>query len=173
MSVRPAKYPHTHHQNGTLNSLDTQVLLLAGHIVRAHNAALLAGSDRAREHTPEGVEAPLVRGGHHLGDVHHQHAVGVAALHAEEGLVVVGALVQHLGTVLLGRDRRRQVDADHGQQSVAGWQPRLHDRLHQRLASRLDLVLVLGRDLDGQLLDELQVLLLSEVHDSREDLSHK
>jgi len=65
------------------------------------------------------------------------------------------------------------VNTDHAQQSVSGWQPSLHDRLHQRLASWLDLVLVLGQDLDGELLDQLQVLLLSEVHDRRDNLEDR
>ena len=88
----------------------------------------------------------------------------------KESLVVVGSLVQHLCAVLLGSDWRWQVDGDHRQECVASGQPRLHDDLEQRLAALHELFLFLDGYLDVELLDELQVLLLAEVHDAREDL---
>mmetsp|Transcript_101970 Transcript_101970/g.141726 ORF Transcript_101970/g.141726 Transcript_101970/m.141726 type:complete len:289 (+) Transcript_101970:696-1562(+) len=61
-----------HHQHGTLDVLHVQVLLAAGLVVRALDTDLLAGSNGAREHAAEGIEAALVRGGHHLRHIHHQ-----------------------------------------------------------------------------------------------------
>eukprot|EP00967_Tisochrysis_lutea_P023621 scaffold27132_cov17-Tisochrysis_lutea.AAC.6 len=53
-------------------------LPLTGHVVGAQDADLVAGADLAGEHTAEGQEAALIRGGNHLGHVHHQGTVGVA-----------------------------------------------------------------------------------------------
>lgn len=82
-------------------------------------------------------------------------------------------LIQKLSSVLLSSDRRWQMDSDHSQESVTSWQPRLHDGLEKWLTALLELVLVLRRDLDVELLDELQVLLFAEVHDRREDLEDR
>lgn len=70
----------SHHEDGTLDGLFIQILLLSGSVVGAHDAGLLAGGDLAGEDTTEGVETTFVGGGHHLGDVHHQGTVGIAVL---------------------------------------------------------------------------------------------
>ena len=85
-----------HHEDGPLDGLLVQVLLLAGHEVGAHNAALETGGNLSGEDTAEGVETALVRSGHHLGDVHHERTIGVAGLHGHGRLIVSGAFVQHL-----------------------------------------------------------------------------
>jgi len=69
-----------HHQDGTLNGLLVQVLLLAGGVVGAHDAGLHSRRDLAGEHSAERVETTLVRGGHHFRHVHHEGGVGVAVL---------------------------------------------------------------------------------------------
>ena len=66
----------SHHKDGPLDGLLVQVLLLTGNEVGAHDTDLLAGSDLASEDAAEGVEAAFVGCGHHLGDVHHQGALG-------------------------------------------------------------------------------------------------
>jgi len=67
-----------HHEHGALDGLDVEVVLLAGDVVGALDADLLAGLDDAGEDTAESVEAALVVGGDHLRDVHHEGTVGVA-----------------------------------------------------------------------------------------------
>merc|ERR1719225_2157787 len=109
----------SHHEDGPLDGLLVQVLLLAG------------------EDTTESVEAAFVGGGHHLGDVHHQGAIGVARLHGHSSRIVIRAFVQHVGSVLLGGGRGRQMDNDHLEHSLTSWQPVPHDSLHQRLAFKL------------------------------------
>ena len=156
-----------HHENGSLDSLFVQVLLLSWEVVGSHDSALHASGDLSGENTSEGIETSLVRGRYHLGDVHHQGAVGVARLHGHAGGVVGRSLVQLLGSVLLGSDRRRQVDTDHQEHGLASGQPGPHDHLHQGLALELS-VLVL--QLDVQLFQKLGGLFLLEVHDGIEDL---
>ena len=63
-----------------LDGLDIQVLLLPRGVVWTHDAHLLPRGNNAREDTAEGIEAALVRGGNHLGDVHHQWCFRVTVL---------------------------------------------------------------------------------------------
>jgi len=157
-----------HHEDGALDGLLVQVLLLARNIVGSHDADLQAGSDLASEDTTEGVEAALVGSGDHLRDVHHERALGVAVLHCDGGLVIKRTLVQHVGTVLLGGDGRRQVDDDHLKHGLASREPVSHDRLEERLAFLGELI-GLQLVLDAELLEELIALVLLEVHDGVED----
>ncbi len=48
-------------------------------VVRAVDADDLVGAHVAREDAAKGVKARTIGGGDHLGDEHHQRAVGVAA----------------------------------------------------------------------------------------------
>lgn len=127
----------------------------------------LSGGNLAGEHTTEGVETSLVGGRYHLGDVHHQRTIGIAVLHGNGGLIVVGTLVQHLHTVLLGNDWGWQMNGNHLKESLTGWQPGAHNGLQQSLAV-LVLVLVLQGHTD--LLQEDTDLLLLVVHDGIEHL---
>jgi hypothetical protein len=157
----------THHQNGTLDGLDEQVLLLAGDVVGTLDADLDTGLDGTGVDTTEGVETTLVGGGNHLGDVQHQRSSGVTVADTNAGLVIEGTLVQSLGTVLLGSDGGRQVDTDHLQKSVSGRQELAHDTLEELLA--LELLLVVG-ELDVKLLQKGGDLITLVVVDSSEDL---
>ena len=112
-----------HHEDGALDGLEEEVLLLARDVVRAHDPDLEAGGDGAGEDAAEGVEAALVRGGDHLRDVHHERGVGVAVRHALADLVVDRALVELARAVFAGGNRRREVDGDHLEERVAGREP--------------------------------------------------
>jgi hypothetical protein len=156
-----------HHEDGTLDGLDEEIILLARGVVGALDADLQAGADSTGEDTTESVETTLVRGWHHLGDVQHEGSLGVTLADTNAGLIIRGTLVQGLGTVLLGRDGRWQVQDHHLHKRISRRQEGSHDNLEQLLAL---LVLVLGRELDGELLEEDRDLVLLEVHDGGEDL---
>lgn len=157
----------THHQDGTLDSLDEEIILLAGGVVGALDADLETGADNTGEDTTEGVESALVRGGNHLGDVKHEGTLGVTVTDTDGSLVVHGTLVEGLDTVALGSDGRRKVEDHHLQQGVGSGQESAHDGLEQHLA-------LLGAVIRGQLELELVKqggdLVVLEVHNSREDL---
>ncbi len=157
----------THHEDGALDGLDEEILLLAGGVVGALDADLERGANGTGEDTAESVEAALVGGGHHLGDVQHERTLGVAVTDADGSLVVGGTLVQSLDTVLLGRDGRGEMKNHHLQQAVGGGQEGAHDSLEKLLAL---LVPVLGVELEVELLQEGGDLVLLEVHDGGEDL---
>eukprot|EP00123_Amoebidium_parasiticum_P010055 comp19862_c0_seq1/m.23991 comp19862_c0_seq1/g.23991 ORF comp19862_c0_seq1/g.23991 comp19862_c0_seq1/m.23991 type:complete len:424 (+) comp19862_c0_seq1:1202-2473(+) len=164
----------THHEHGALDGLEVQILLLARHVVGAHDAHLLAGGDLAGEHTAEGEEATAVRGRHHLADVHHQGAVLVAVLHADGHLVIEGTLVQHVRAVLLRSVGGGQVNGDHLQEGITGGQPLAHDGLEQGLAL---LVLLVRGKLDtedgAQLLDLVALVLEHGVHQLVDGVQHE
>lgn len=156
----------THHENGTLDRLDEQVLLLARGVVRTLNADLKTGTDGTGEDTTEGVETTLVGGGHHLGDVKHESSLGVTVTDGNGGLVVVGTLVEGLHTVLLGGNGRWKVEHHHLEEGVGGRKELLHDNLEEGLALE---TLLVGSKLDLKLLKERGDLVGLEVHDGSED----
>lgn len=157
----------SHHQDGTLDALDEEIGLLARDVVGTLDADLETGADGTGVDTTESVETTLIGGGHHLGDVQHQRSLGVTVADTNAGSVVLGTLVQGLGTVLLGLDGRRQVDTDHLQHGVGGGKELAHDSLEELLA--LELLLVVG-ELDLELLEESGDLVLLVVVDGSEDL---
>lgn len=157
----------THHQDGTLDSLDEEILLLAGDVVGALDADLETGADGTGEDTTEGVETTLIGGGHHLGDVKHEGTLGVAVTDTNGSLIIEGTLVQSLGTVALSSDGGGKVEDHHLQQGVGGGQESTHDSLEQLLALLLPVV---GVELEVELLKQGSDLLGLEVHDGGEDL---
>lgn len=90
------------------------------------------------------------------------HRIKWAELHTHGRLIISWSFIEQLTAVLLGSDRRRQVDGDHLQKSFSSRQPATHDSLQERLTL---LVLFLRIQLDLQLLDQFGSLLLLEVHD--------
>ena len=156
-----------HHENGTLDRLDEQVLLLARGVVRALDADLQTRADSTGVDTTEGVEAALIGGRHHLGDVKHERSLGITVTDTNSALVILRSLVQGLGTVLLSSNRRRQVDTDHLQHGISGGQELAHDKLEKRLA--LKFLLLVGK-LDLKLLKEVGDIIALVVVDGVEDL---
>ena len=160
----------THHENGTLDGLDEQVVLLARNVVRTLDTDLDTGLDGTGVDTTEGVETTLVRGGNHLGDVKHESSLGVTVTDTNAGSIVGGTLVQSLGTVLLGSDRGRKVDTDHLKQSIGSGDELAHDNLEESLALK---VLLVGGEGDLELLEKLGDLIALVVVDSSEDLEDR
>lgn len=156
----------THHEDGTLDGLDEQVLLAARGVVGALDADLQTRADGTREDTTESVETTLIRGRNHLRDVKHEGTLGVAVTDTKGALVVVGTLVQSLHTVLLSSGRRRQVENHHLQKGISGRKEFPHDDLEELLA--LEILLIAG-ELDLELVEDGGDLILLEVHDSVED----
>lgn len=159
----------THHENGTLDVLDEEVLLLAREVVGTLDADLQTGADGTGVDTTEGVETTLVGGGHHLGDVQHERSLGVTVTDTLSALVVLRTLVESLGTVVLGGDGRGQVDTDHLQHGVGGRQELAHDDLEESLT--LELLLFVG-ELDFELVDQGADLIALVVVDGGEDLEN-
>mmetsp|Transcript_38448 Transcript_38448/g.84313 ORF Transcript_38448/g.84313 Transcript_38448/m.84313 type:complete len:324 (-) Transcript_38448:218-1189(-) len=82
-------------------------------------------------------------------------------------LVIHGALVQVLNSVLLSCPGRRQLRHNHGQQGVGCINPDLHGALHQRLSSEGLVVTLEG---DAQSAHHLSVLVLVVIHDGPHEL---
>lgn len=157
----------THHENGTLDSLDNKVLLLAREVVGSLDADLQTGADGTRVDTTESIETALIGGRHHLGNVQHERSLGIALADTIGALIVHGTFVEGLNTVLLGSNGRRKVKDDHLQEGVGSGEELAHHDLQEGLA--LELPLISGQ-LDLELLDELADIILFGVSDSVEHL---
>mmetsp|Transcript_10545 Transcript_10545/g.29798 ORF Transcript_10545/g.29798 Transcript_10545/m.29798 type:complete len:859 (+) Transcript_10545:55-2631(+) len=141
--------PPSHAQHGSLDGLDVQVLLLSRDVVWSHDPDLLASSDLTGEDTSEGEEPTLIGGRNHLGNVEHQWTVRVAVGDGGSVDVIRWSLVQGLDSVSLGDGWGWQVVDHHLQEGPVGWEPGLHDTLHEWLSV------------------EVPVLGLEEVEDSQ------
>jgi hypothetical protein len=156
----------THHEDGTLDSLDEEIILLAWDVVWTLDTDLHAGLDGSREDTTEGVETTLIGSWHHLGDVKHEWTLWIAVLDTNAGLIVSWTLVESLSTVVLSGNWGWKVENQHLQHGVGSWQEVAHNDLEESLAL---LVTVLGGELDGKLVNKGVDLVLLEVHDRSED----
>lgn len=157
----------THHENGTLDSLDVQVILLTGDVVRTLDADLDTRLDGTGEDTTEGVEATLIGGGNHLGNVKHERSLRITVTDTDAALVVFGTLVESLSTVLLGSEGGGKVENHHLHESISGRQELAHDGLEKGLA--LVLSLLVG-ELDVELVADSEDLSVTGVGDGSEDL---
>lgn len=160
----------THHEYGTLDGLDEEVLLLARNVVGALDADLGTRTDGTGEDTTEGVETTLIGGRHHLRDVADKRALGVTVADTDGRLVVHGTLVEGLDTVALGGGGRGEVDDNHLQEGVTSGQELAHDDLQERLALEITLILSEG---NIELLEHGTDLVFLEVHDGVEDLEDR
>jgi len=160
----------THHEDGSLDGLDEEVRLGSGNVVRSLDSDLGTRSNGSREDSSEGVESTLVRGGDHLGDVKHEGTLGVAVPDTDGGLVVHGTLVEGLNSVSLGGSGRGKVEDNHLKERVSGGEELSHDGLEEGLTLE---VLLLGGELNLELLEHGEDLVLLEVHDGGEDLEDR
>lgn len=156
----------SHHENGTLDSLDEEIILLSWNVVWSLDTDLETGADSSGEDTTESVETTLIGGRHHLGDVQHERSLRIAVTDTLAELIVGWTLVESLGTVSLGSDWGWQVENDHLQESISSWQELSHDDLEEGLSFEV-LLVTLERDLE--LLEKKLGLFLLEVHDGSED----
>ena len=157
----------THHEDGTLDGFDKQVLLLSGDVVGALYTDLGAGADGARKDTSKGIETTLIGGGHHLGDIEDQRSLRVTIANTNGRFIVHGTLVEGLNAVTLCGSGRRKVDNNHLEEGVTGGQELPHHDLQQSLALE---VLLIGSKFDFELLEHSKDGLLLVIHDGVEDL---
>lgn len=157
----------THLDEGTLDALEVEVLLLANLVVGAVDADLLASRDGTGEDTTEGVEATLVGGGNHLGNEHHEGGLTVTLADGLSTLVVEGTVVEDVHTVGLGTAGGGKVHDHHLEDGISGGEPLLHDGLDEGLTLELKLVLL---ELDVKSLEHLLDLLVLLVHDGLAEL---
>ena len=157
----------THHEDGTLDGLDEQVILLSGNVVGTLDTDLGASTDGTGEDTPEGVETSLIGRGHHLGDIQDQGSLWVTVADADSRFIVHGTLVKGLDTVALSGSGRRKVDDNHLQEGVTGGQELPHDDFQKGLTLEL---LLLGGKLDFEFLEHAEDAILLVGHDGIEDL---
>ena len=163
----------SHHDDGTLDVLDVEVVSGAWLVVWSHNSDLLASGDGTGENTAESVESSLVVGGDHLGDEDHKRTVLVTVLDGLAARIIDGAFVKHGSSVYLGLLGGRKLHDDHFNEGLSGVDPLLEDALHEILGS-LVLLVVSERDVEGlkHLPDGLEVIVhavTAELDDGAHD----
>mmetsp|Transcript_42646 Transcript_42646/g.56307 ORF Transcript_42646/g.56307 Transcript_42646/m.56307 type:complete len:802 (-) Transcript_42646:104-2509(-) len=156
-----------HHEDGSLDVLDVEVVAGVWLVVRAHNADLLASGDGTGEDTAESVEAALVVGGDHLGDEDHEGTVLVAVGDGVVAFVTDGTFVEHSGSVLLGLHGGRKLHDDHLKESLGGVDPLLEDALEEVLGA---LVLLVVFEVNAEGLEHLPDGVKVVVHDVTAEL---
>jgi len=124
-----------HHDDGSLDVLDVEVVSGAGEVVGSHDSYLLASLDGTTENSTEGVEAAFVVGGDHLRDEDHQSTVLVAVLDRLTAGIVDGTFVKIGGSVALGSLGGWQLHDDHLKKSLGGVDPLLENTLEEVLHS--------------------------------------
>jgi hypothetical protein len=157
----------SHHENGTLDLLNEEIILLSWKVVWSHNSDLLSGLDDSGEDTSEGVETSLIGGWHHLGDIHHEWSLWVTVSDGSSALIVHWSLVEILYTVSLGNDWGWEMEDNHVQKGIGGWEELSHDDLHEGLS--VAFLLLRGEvNLEGD--EHLLVGVLLVIHDGLEEL---
>ena len=78
----------SHHEDGTLDRLDKQVILLSGNVVGTLDTDLGASTDGTGEDTSKCIETSLVGCGDHLGDVQDQRSLWITVTDPDGGLIV-------------------------------------------------------------------------------------
>lgn len=151
-----------HHEDGSLDGLDVQVVLLAGLVVGAHNSDLLAGEDGSGEDSTESEETTLIGGGDHLGDVEHKGTLGVAFSDTLSADIVLGTFVEESDSVSLGGLGGREMENHHFKEGVGSVEPVGHDGLEELLALEF---LVFGGEGEVDDLEHLVHLLGVTFHD--------
>lgn len=161
-----------HHDDGSLDVLDVEVVSGAGCIVGSHNSYLLASSDGTTENSAEGVEASLVVCGDHLGDEDHQGTILVAVLDRLTAGIIDGAFVKVGRSVVLGSEGGWELHDDHLKESLSSVDPLLESTLEEVLHSFFFFFVFQG-DVEGleHFPDGLEVV-AHDVLDQLDDWAH-
>jgi len=157
----------THHEDGTLDVLDVEVVSGAWLVVGSHDSDLLASLDGTTEDSSESVESALIVGGHHLGDEDHEGTVLVAVLDGLAAGVIDGTFVKHGSSVRLCSLGGGELHDDHLKKSLSGVDPLLEDALEKILHSLLLLIVSEG---DAEGFEHLPDGIKVPVHDVTAEL---
>ena len=158
-----------HHEDGSLDVLDVEIVTGSWNVVGSHNSDLLSSGDGTTENTTESVESTLIVGWDHLGDEDHEGTVGVTVLDGLTANVLNWTFVELGGSVLLGSLGGGQLEDDHLKKGLSGVDPLLIDALHEILTS---LLLLNGGENDLEGLEHLPDNFEVVVHDVTAELDN-
>ena len=167
----------SHHDNGTLDVLDVEIIPRTWLIVGSHNSDLLACRYGAGEHSAESIESSFIVGRDHLRDEDHEWTIFVAVLDRLTARVIDGAFVEHGSSILLCSLGGWELHDDHLNEGFGGIDPFLEDALEEVLRSLVSLVVFKG-DSEGlkHLPDGIEVAIhdvTAELNDWAHDELHK
>ena len=164
----------SHHNDGSLDVLDVEIVLGSWLVVWSHDSDLLTGGNDTGEDSTEGIESTLVVGGDHLGDEDHEWSVLGTVLDSLTGNIINWTFIEIGGSVLLGRDWTWELEDDHFKKGLGSVDPLLEDVLHEMLSGKLSLV-SLEVDLKGgeHLIDFLHLSVHGGSAESDDWLHHE
>jgi hypothetical protein len=151
----------SHHDDGSLDVLDVQIVLGSWEIVWSLDSDFLSGGDGTSEDSTESVESTFIVGWDHLGDEDTERSIFIAVINRFESFVSVWTFIKVSGSVLLGLNWGWQFKDDHFKKSFSGVDPLLEDVLHEMLSLKLSL---LGLEGDFEVDEHLVDLLHFSVH---------
>lgn len=129
----------THHQNGSLNGFFVEIVFLSGNIVGSHESDFHTSGDGSGEDSSEGKESGFIGSGHHLGDVHHKGAFGVAVSDGSAANVISGTFIEVGSSIFLGYLGGWEVEDHHFKNDVGGIEPFGHDSLEEVFSGEFEI----------------------------------
>jgi hypothetical protein len=152
------------HNEGSLEGLFMEIVLLSRNVVRSEDSNLLRGGDGTGEDSSESDESALVGGGNHLGDVHHEGSLGVALSHRLGDLIILRTFVEVRGSVSLSLSGGREMENHHLKNGVGSVEPLGHDGLQEVLALEFSVFLTEGKFEGGEhLVHEFEIVIHTGV----------
>jgi len=151
-----------HHEDGSLDVLDVEIVSGSWDVVGSHDSDLLASLDGTTEHSTESVESTLIVSGDHLGDEDHEGTVLVTVLDGLTAGILDGTFVEHGGSVGLSSLGGGELHDDHLEEGLGGVDPLLVNSLEKILHSEL---LLFGLEDDVEGLEHLPDGVEVAVHD--------
>jgi hypothetical protein len=121
----------SHHENGSLDVLNVEIVFGSWGIVWSHDSDLLTSLDDSREDSTESIESTLVVGWHHLGDEDHEWTLLVAVLNGLTAWIINWTLIEIGSSVLLGNSWGWKFHDNHLKKSVSSVDPLLEDGLEE------------------------------------------
>jgi len=164
----------SHHNDGSLDILDVEIVLGSWLVVWSHDSDLLTGGNDTGEDSTEGIESTFIVGGDHFGDEDHEWTVLLAVLNGLTGSIIDWTFVKIGSSVLLGSDWTWELENDHFKKGFSGIDPLLEDVLHEMLSGEFELIWLEG-DLEGgeHLVDFLHLSVHGGFTESDDWLHHE
>lgn len=73
----------------------------------------------------------------HLGNVGHKRSRSVTSTDGLSDVIVLGSFIKHLSSVVLGGERRGQVNGNHLKKSLSSWEPVSHEAFKLGLSAEI------------------------------------
>ena len=153
----------SHHDDGSLDVLNVQILFGSGNVVWSLDSDFLSGGNGTGENSTESVESTFIVGWDHLGDENTKWAIFITVHDRLTGCVSDWTFIKISSSIFLGLDWGWKLEDDHFKKSLSGVDPLLENVLHEMFTLKLSLF---GLEGDLKVNEHLVDLLHFSVHGS-------